>query len=45
MLKTSFSAPQNANNEQQSKHKSEVRNLRFIEFWFLEYGWLYLLLG
>ena len=45
MLKTWFSASQNVKKGFQTKHKNQVRNLRFLEFWVLEYEWWYLLLG
>ena len=45
ILKTCFSAPQNAKNEHQTKHKNQVGNLRFLGCWVLVYERLYLSLG
>ena len=42
MLKTCFSAPQNAKKQIQLKPKNQVRNRLFIESKVLEYEGLYL---
>ena len=42
MLKTCFSAPQNAKKKKQLKHKNQVRNRLLIDSYVFEYEGLFL---